>query len=255
MEKSMSQKTTTQSIKAAFTYPFDDPNWKNKLAIGVGLNLAGFIIPLIPALFFYGYVYKVMKRAISGDGQLALPEWEDWQELLTDGLKLFGAGFIFSIPSIIAVFASYIIYLVPLFGSVISMDSGDYYQDFDSLLPLFGTLIGMAGFGISMIISMVTGAIFPAAAGHIVATDQFAGVFQVGSWWRIFRSNLSGFLVSFVVLIGVLMVFGFVSQILYLTIVLCCLMPFVTMITATYVLLVAGGLFGQAYRDGVDSIE
>ena len=250
----MSQKTTTQSIKAAFTYPFEDPNWKNKLLIGFGLNLAGFIIPLIPTFFFYGYVYRIMKRAISEDGQLALPEWEDWQELLINGLKLFGAALIFSIPSMIAGFASYIVYLVPLIGSFATMETGDYYQDFDSLLPFLGTLIGMAGFGISMVISLVTGAIFPAAAGHIVATDSFAGAFQFGSWWMIFRSNLSGFLVSFIVLVGVIMVFGFVSQILYLTIVLCCLMPFITMITATYVLLVAGGLFGQAYRDGADSI-
>ena len=179
----MAENSATQNIKAAFTYPFEDPDWKTKLAIAFGLNLASFIIPMIPAIFFYGYIYRIMKRVISGDGQLALPEWDDWQELLTDGLKLFGAAFIYSIPSIIAAIASYLIYFIPLLGSISTMETGDYYQDFDSLLPLVWTFLGMAGFGVTMVISLVTGAIFPAAASHIVATDQFAGAFQLKEWW------------------------------------------------------------------------
>ncbi len=41
---------SSSNLKNIFTYPFEDENWKKKLAIAGGLTLASFIIPIVPLL-------------------------------------------------------------------------------------------------------------------------------------------------------------------------------------------------------------
>ena len=113
----------------------------------------------------------------------------------------------------------------------------------------------MGAFGLAMVVGLVTGFVTPVAMMHTVAKDDFSAAFRVREWWPILRANLTGFLLSYVIVMGVWFAMTFVVQFLYLTIVLCCLVPFAFSVLIAYVLLVSNALFALAYRDGVANLS
>ena len=60
----MSQSFTSDSLQRLFSYPFQDPRWKEKLAVAAALSLAGMVIPIIPSLFVYGYAARIVRHVI-----------------------------------------------------------------------------------------------------------------------------------------------------------------------------------------------
>jgi hypothetical protein len=102
---------------------------------------------------------------------------------------------------------------------------------------------------------MLTGlVIVPVAAGHVIATNQFGAAFRVREWWSIFRANLSGYLITYVLILGFWMALSFAIQILYFTVIFCCLLPFVMAFVMMYVMIIASVLFAQAYEAGVKKL-
>ena len=81
----MSQSFSSEDLKQLFAFPFQDPRWQNKFLIGSLVVFAGFIIPLIPFFFVYGYMAQIMRRIIVEKGEPFLPEWDDWGKLFVDG--------------------------------------------------------------------------------------------------------------------------------------------------------------------------
>ena len=80
-------------IGKSFGYVFDDDEWITKVLIaaailGLGILFSWMLlIPLIIALFLLGgYGVEITRRVIRGDTQV-LPKWDNWGELLVDGLK------------------------------------------------------------------------------------------------------------------------------------------------------------------------
>ncbi len=72
-----------ESTDDALTYPMEDDDWTVTVLIGGGLSLLSFLI--VPAILVYGYlVQAIRKRA---DGATQPPGFEDWGELLVDGVK------------------------------------------------------------------------------------------------------------------------------------------------------------------------
>ena len=87
-----------EDLQHLFTFPFRDPRWKSKLLIGSLLSLAGFVLPFIPWIFIYGYAAQIMSRIIVDNDEPFLPEWEDWNRIFIDGLRLGVIILIFSLP-------------------------------------------------------------------------------------------------------------------------------------------------------------
>jgi hypothetical protein len=50
------------------------------------------------------------------------------------------------------------------------------------------------------------------------------------------------------------MALGFVLQILYVTVILCCLAPFVMAFMTLYAMIIGSVLFAEAYRTGVEKL-
>jgi hypothetical protein len=94
------QMFSTKKLSQLLTFPFKAEDANKKILIGSLLVLAGFIIPIIPFFFVFGYAAKISKRITSGDGKLTLPEWTDWGTLFKDGARLFGIYLVYSLPAI-----------------------------------------------------------------------------------------------------------------------------------------------------------
>ena len=109
--------------------------------------------------------------------------------------------------------------------------------------------------GLGTILAMAVGLVMPAVIGHIVATDEFGAAFRVREWWPIFRANLAGFLIAYVIVMVASIVLSSVLMVIYVTVILCCLIPIIMGPVTMYLLAIYGAVFGQAYRDGVQKLE
>lgn len=248
------QSFTYTELQDLFTFPFRDPQWKSKLLVGSLIALAGLAIPFIPLIFLYGYGAQIMRRIIVEGGEPYLPEWDDWNRFLTDGLRLGGAILIFCFPFIFLMIVGYSLMFVPQVVLSILQASGQIGSSTWMVLSMVGMVLGGAFMGIAILGGVVIGAIIPASLGHLVAKDEFAAAFRVKEWWRIFRANLGGFIVAYIVLMGASFLVGFAFQILYITIIFCCLMPFLMSAFSMYITTIWSTLMAQTYRAGVNKL-
>jgi hypothetical protein len=247
----MSAGFTTQGFQDLLTFPFRAPGGKGKLLIGGLLGLAGFIIPILPGLFLLGYGGLMMRRIIIEHGEPYLPEWNDWSEMLTLGLRLGGASFVYSLPALFVFGIGYAGMMVPTFMIALTNPRNPTEMGRWLGMSMLGTFGGMAVMGVGLVLLIATVFLQPPALGHVIANNSFRAAFRIGEWWQILRANLGGFLVSIILLSGVYMGLVLAMQALYMTVILCVLIPFLMMFVSTYLLVIYCTLFAQAYAEGV----
>ncbi|MBE7474783.1 MAG: hypothetical protein DPW09_28830 [Anaerolineae bacterium] len=246
---------TTEDLQVLAKFPFTDPRWKTKFLIGGLLHLAGYIIPFIPIMFVYGYCAQMMRQIIVEKRDPFMPEWDNWEKFLQDGLKITGVTLIYSLPGLIFFCGGYGLFAATIIGAGaasenLSRDSAPL----TALVPLLGMASWLGGFGLGMVLMLVGLAFLPVAVGHVIATDQFSAAFRVREWWSIFRANLSGYVITYVLMFGFWMALSFAIQILYFTVIFCCLLPFVMAPVMMYTMIIASVLFAQAYQVGAQKL-
>ena len=174
--------------------------------------------------------------------------WQDWGALLSDGFRAWVISLVFFLPGVIVLVGGYAVY----FASFLSMSSASGYEsDAGIVLPfLIGVASMFIGLGLSTLLFVVASILFPAALAHFAAEDRFAAAFQIGTWWRVLRSNLLGFLIAWIIVVGLMGVIYFVSLSAYFTLVLICLLPILLLPAYFYLMLVGASLFGEVYAEG-----
>lgn len=246
----MNTQTTVDQIQYLFTFPFKDEKWSTKFLIAFLLYLGSFIIPIIPMIFVFGYALRITENVIHKN-EYTLPEWDDWGDLFVKGLKVFGILLIVSIPIGLFFGCGLTAAFVPMF----SIDP-NYIGEGGVMAAMFSAMFGsMCLFGIGMIVTLIVGLFVPPALGHMAAEDNFGAAFQFGKWWRVFKANLGGYLVAYLLLLGLSSVMYFGFYLTYMTIVLCWLIPFIGSALAVYLGIVTAALFGQTYRTGSETLE
>lgn len=257
----MAQSFTTQDLQDVFSYPFQDPHWKEKFLIGslfafLSIILSPTIIlAFVPAIFLYGYFARILRTVIVERVDPSLPEWDDWNDLFWDGARLLVVGLIYSLPIIVLFVLAYgSMFLMVLAGGLVE-DAGGGGSPLVALVPMAGMFGFMGLFALGMLASILLGALVPVIYGHVIVKDQFRAAFRFGEWWAVLRANLGGFLIVYIVAMGLWMVASFALNILYMTLILCCLIPFALAPISVYLLVVTGALFGEAYRNGADRLS
>ena len=248
----MADSLTSENLQKVFTFPFQDPRWLEKFLIGSLLFLVSFLF--LPILPIYGYFTEVMRIAIEGK-ELSLPEWDAWERKFTDGIKLFVVGFIYTLPFILLFILSYVFLFVGTAGSDLVDSTTDPSSPFWAIPSMLGAFGGMAFIGLSFFLALIIGIFMPAVIAHVVATDDLSAAFRVREWWGIFRANLSGFIITYLLMFGLITALNIVLQIFYMTIILCCIAPFLLIPASLYIMVTTGVLFGQAYREGVQNLQ
>jgi hypothetical protein len=114
-----------------------------------------------------------------------------------------------------------------------------------------GMFGGMALILLGMLFLAVSGLVMAPALGHLIAKGEFKAAFQIKEWWPIFKANFSGFLLALVILYGVNMALIWVVYALYMTVVLCILMPFAMVLITFIMSVIRFSLIAVTYRDGV----
>lgn len=225
-------------------FPVENSEARKNFLIGGLVILVSFIIPIIPYLLAIGYSMRIMRQVIAGEKPRMIA-WDDWEGMLKDGLKLFGVRFVYSLPLLLVFLPVMLVFFVtPLLAAA-----------FENENLFFISFLAFPVFMVCLLpFSLAFALIIPAPEAHVAATQEFSAGFRVGEWWPIFRKNIGGFLVAFLVIYGVSMVVSVAFQIIFMTVILLCLMPIVLPAFSFYMLLVQHTLFAQAYREGREKL-
>ncbi|MBI5302228.1 MAG: DUF4013 domain-containing protein [Chloroflexi bacterium] len=234
-------------------WAFKDPDWKSKFLIGSAIALAARFVPLVGILAYfaiYGYCLIMLRAVLRGAAPM-LPKWENFGDLFVDGFKSGLAAIGYWLPGMLAMICAYSSMFVMIFADAVTRVSAT--RDAAQRFP-WGILAGYAGFfgffAIAMVLMLLL--MFPMviAVGQYARTGEIGAGYRISEVWKILRANLGGFIIAFFIGLAIAVGLGMVLQILYFTIILCCLIPFVSAPISFYMTLMWSYLFGMAYREG-----
>lgn len=247
----MTDSLSTTSLRDAFKFPFQSHDGPGRFLVGAALLFASLFVPIIPALFVYGYVVEVMRQVIKGEPP-ALPEWKNWGQLAVDGLRSLVIGVVYTAPGWIVMIGGWVAYMVMYFwGIALISKTPARHAPPDAAFPLIFGAMGI------LFLSLLVGWLLclagviplPAALAHFVARDKLSAAFHLREWGAVVRADKWGYFIGWVVVVGLMGVMYCVMMLFYFTVVLCCLMYFVAIPIGFYLLLVSAAVFGQLYRE------
>ena len=250
----MKSQSATAQLKPIFRFPVQDSEARNRFITGCALMLGGFIVPVIPALFAYGYALRILRSTAEGKPP-SMPAWEDWTSLLSLGLRGMVVGLVFTLPAM-AVFLFGLAAYMGSFVLIPFIESAEGSVS-DPLFLLF--LLGMASLFFAMAFGsllLLLGAVpLPASLAHFVVRDRFGAAFRAREWWPILSANRLGYLMAFVIVAGIFAIGYYAFFVLYSTLILMCLAFLVMPPIMFYSMLVGSALFGEIYREGHAALE
>jgi hypothetical protein len=228
-------------------FPVKDSEARKYFLIGCAVALAGFIVPIIPYLFLFGYAAQIARQVFNGESP-RMTKWDDWSRLFQDGAKMFGVRMVYTLPIFILVLPMMIAGIaMPIIAENVNG------SEVDTFIAIFG-LIMFSLLCLVIVLSLPLALIIPAAEMHAVDKNDFAAGFRFREWWGIFRANLGGFIVAFAIFYVVSMVLTIIMQILVATLILACLLPFFAPAITVYSTLVMYAMIAQAYKVGRDKL-
>lgn len=250
----MNKTYSLDGVQNILAFPFKQPGWQSKFAIGVVLFFANYIIPIVPGVLMTGYFAKMMHASIVDDVELSMPAWDDWGDLFSRGFKVSCASIIYMLPAMVLMVGGYILMYIPLIMDAIA--SSDRYGSSRDMSPgaILGMFAGMGLFFLGFILYIPLMFLIPPALTHLIAKNSFTAAFRIREWWAIFRANFWGFFTALVVISGVYLVLLMVVYLFYFTVVLCFLLPIGVGVIVMYLSVIGAPMLGEAYRKGMDTL-
>jgi hypothetical protein len=233
------------NIGEMLTFPFASAESRKNFLLGCLVMLAAFFIPLLPSIIAYGYIAKIVRKVAEGEAP-SMPAWDDLNEMLVDGLRLYGVKFIISLPVIVIMVAGMGIYSVGIMIMAFQDDPNLMNTLFPILLLVFGATMCLV-FPLGIVSSVIA---YPASI-HAVVKRRFSAGFEFGAWWPILRINLGGFFLVILMTFVISFLYNIGVQILMFTLILICLLPLLVPVVMFYMVLVPELLAAQAYREGL----
>ncbi|MFC7028280.1 DUF4013 domain-containing protein [Halomicroarcula sp. GCM10025324] len=215
-------------FQEAINYPRNGDSAIKNLAIGGLLLLFSFL--LVPAFLVLGYILRALRMVM--DGEEELPEFDEWGELLTDGLQVFAIGFVYAlIPALIATVA------VIASGASIGL-GGD-----SAAGGLAAGLIFLVTSLVLFVVSLALAYVLPAAVVAFAREDRLGAAFSVAELRPLLfsRTYATGWLVAF----GISFLAGIVIGVLNAVVIGVILAPFVSF----YANLAGTHAIGEAVRE------
>jgi hypothetical protein len=195
------------NINKAFSYPFEDKQWISKLGIGA-------VIGMVPILNFAwnGYLVGILQNVI-GNTEEPLPNWDNFEKKFMDGLILFAAGLVYSLPILLV--ACLPMGIMGISGAIAG--NGDF-QDAGEVLAGVGGLLGLCLGGLFFVYAILLSIVYPAILVLFAREGTFASCFKFREVIDLISKNAGPFFtawgVSLLAALGVGLVAGIVSAVL-----------------------------------------
>ncbi|MEW5988955.1 MAG: DUF4013 domain-containing protein [Chloroflexota bacterium] len=208
-------------------------------------------MPILPAIFVYGYVVRVTRQAVQGE-ELKLPAWDDWGALARDGLRAMLVGVAYLLPGGLVFFGGMFVYVatilaIPLWLAAASEPS-DLLVSFPLLLMGGMTVLFLSVF-VGILLILLGSIPLPLATAHFVKQGEVMAAFRLREWWPLLWQHKLDYLVAWVIVAGVAAVWYIAVMMAYYTVILCWIVPFLAAPVGFYLSLVGAAVFGHTYRE------
>jgi hypothetical protein len=183
-----------------------------------------------------------------------MPVWQsnDVSEMFVDGVRLWGAQLVLTLPLLILIGCG----VASMLGGSFSF-AGLADRNMQSIAPV-GVLFMLFGFvitGLFGILSLPYSVIISAAVPHVAVKRSFQAAFEFKEWFGIFRNALGQFVLAYAIIMLASFVVAIAMQIAFITIILICVVPLLMIPYIVYQTLIMNTVFAQAYRAGRDPLE
>ena len=168
----------------ALTFLWEDPRWKEKVAIGTGVMLvSGLLMPVligfVGILIVMGYCVRVLQNVRDGN-QYPLPEWDQWSEDLARGFKLAVVAVVWALPAILL--------SLPVILGGVMMGAGD--DRGSGFLTAIGGLTFGLGNCLIVLYSIFYALVTPGFTVWFARTEQISDGLKLTEVWEWTRRNL-----------------------------------------------------------------
>jgi Protein of unknown function (DUF4013) len=240
------------SLRVTLKFPFQAKEWIVPFIIGTALIFSGMILPIIPVIFVYGYLAEVMRMSIQGQ-EMILPAWKNWGNLFKDGLRCIAVGLVYLGPAIVL----FIIGMVAYFSMFVALIAVTPESSANSAASALAGLLSFGAMGILFLcmffgmLLFLAGAIpLPTALAHFISNDKMGAAFHLREWGRILRNDKWGYLIAWLLVLGMMGIFYFAFMLAYMTFIFCFVGILLAFPAGFYIMVVSAALFGQVYREG-----
>lgn len=223
----------------ALRFPLAGDDGVKSILIGGILGLLGVLI--IPIFLVQGYTVRVLRVALEG-GEDA-PAFDEWGDMLVDGIKLFVIGIVYFLPPFLLMLIS-----IFAFVGVASVSTAAAGEPNPSAVAGAG-ILGLLLMAVTVILFFLAAYVLPAAAANFARHDDLGAAFDFRT--VIDAAFTADYFVAVVFAILVGMLVGIVSVVLSIIIVGLILIPFLSFYAqvATYY------LFGRGFAKGLNLDE
>jgi Protein of unknown function (DUF4013) len=242
------------NIQETLLFPVRDAESRKQFLIACVVMLSAFIIPILPTLVLMGYSARIMRQVIEEKRNPTMPSWQgsDISEMLLDGLRLWGAQLVLTLPLLLLMGCGMIFMMSGSIGfAALSENNVDSFAPVGMLLFILGFLF----FGIFGILSLPYSVIISAALPHVAVKRSFQAAFEFKEWFAIFRKALGQFILGYAVIMIASFIVAIVMQIAMVTIILICIIPFLMIPYIAYQMLIMNTVFAQAYAVGQEALQ
>ena len=221
----------------SFAYIFEDTDWPMKIGILAALTTIAPFLFGIPYLFVLGYSVAIARNVKKGVDR-PLPAWDDFGTLFTDGLNLFIARLVYTLPFLLLLCA---VAIVPFMGIIAR--GGDVSDELmaGAFFSSFGLVLCL-----SFLFFIVYIFIAPAVVVQYVRYGTLSSCFHFGAIMGFIRSQLVNILLVVVLMIGVGFAFSILTTILSIIPILGSLMGMLlSLLFSAVITAIASHLYGQ----------
>jgi len=213
-------------IEDALAFPRNSDGWLRTVVIGAVLSLFSFLV--IPGLIVQGYLLRVARD--SANGQEGAPSFENWIELLLDGLKAFVVSLVYGIIPLLV----FVVVQSVLAGGV-ALSAAGGSTSVSAGFSLLALLIVLVMFPIFLLVGYLT----VVAQLRLAVTGSLSAAFEIGS---VVRTGFNAdFFVAVLVAVIVGIGLGIVGSLLAVIL--------VGFLVLFYAQIVMYYLFGRGYAD------
>ncbi|GGN89807.1 MULTISPECIES: DUF4013 domain-containing protein [Haloarcula] len=198
-------------FQEALNYPRNSDSAVKNIAIGGLLLFVSFLV--VPTFLVLGYVVRTLRQVLGGVEEP--PEFDDWGEMLVDGLKAFAIGFVYALlPTVIAI--------VALFATGVTAGIGGSNGGTGLAIGLIAVVTALLVAAVSLLVAYV----IPAAVVAWVRTDRLGAAFSPAELrpMAFSRTYATGWLVA----VGIGLLSGIVIGLLNVVVIGAILAPFIT---------------------------
>ncbi|MBN1573023.1 MAG: DUF4013 domain-containing protein [Deltaproteobacteria bacterium] len=190
-------------VKRALTYSFKDDNWIVKIIIGA--------IPFINPFFSLGYAFQVFKQALDNKAELTMPEWDDWGGYFKSSIMIILIYFVYMLIPLVL----YAIGALVGFGGAWLMGTGS--EGASGTGVTIAMILGGLIYFVGVVFAVILGLMIPMAlANYAKNGERFGAIFQLGVIIKNIFSIIGDYLLTFLVIIGIVIVVGLAMMIVAL---------------------------------------